>query len=175
MASSINDYQNGDLVLIALGANLPSDYGEPRQTCAAALDLLRDIGVSLVRLSRWYESAPVPTGDQPWFINAVAAVETTLDAPALLAVLHEVEERFGRTREAHWAARTLDLDLLDYRGQLRDGSPAPELPHPRMDQRAFVLMPLADVAPGWRHPRHGRTVEQLIDDLDSGQVTRPIT
>ncbi len=174
MASSINEYQTGELVLIALGANLPSDYGEPRQTCTAALDVLRDIGVLLVRQSSWYESAPVPAANQPWFINAVAAVETTLDAPGLLAALHAVENRFGRTREAHWAARTLDLDLLDYRGQLRDGSPAPELPHPRMDQRAFVLMPLADVAPGWRHPRHGRTVEQLIDDLDPGQVTRPI-
>jgi len=174
MASSIKDHQTGELVLIALGANLPSDFGAPRETCIAALDVLRDIGVLLVRQSRWYESAPVPATGQPWFTNAVAAVETTLDAPDLLAVLHEVEDRFGRTREAHWAARTLDLDLLDYRGQLRGATPPPQLPHPRMDQRAFVLMPLADVAPGWRHPRHGRTVEQLIGNLDPGQITRPI-
>ena len=174
MAASINQYQAGRLVLIGIGANLPSTYGNPRETCAAALEILRDIGVAPVKQSRWYESAPLPAVDQPWFVNGVAVVDTALDAVGLLDALHLIEDQFGRTRESRWAARTLDLDLLDYRGQLRDDGPPPQLPHPRMAERGFVLLPLADVAPGWRHPRLDRTVEDLIADLDPAQTVRVI-
>jgi 2-amino-4-hydroxy-6-hydroxymethyldihydropteridine diphosphokinase len=86
----------------------------------------------------------------------VAAVSTGLDAAALLALLHRVETRFGRTRRARNEPRTLDLDLLDYDGLVR--SEAPILPHPRLAERAFVLLPLRDVAPAWRHPVSGRTL-----------------
>ena len=86
----------------------------------------------------------------------------------MLALLLDVERRFGRERQRRWEPRTLDLDVLDYRGELR-GDPPPELPHPRLHERAFVLVPLAEVAPGWRHPRLGRSVEALIAELPSGQ------
>ncbi len=174
MTASINQDQVGDLVLIGLGANLPSTLGPPRKTCAAALDVLGEFHVNVRRRSRWYESAAVPPSDQPWFVNGVAAVETTLDPAALLATLLEVEGRFGRERDDRWAARTLDLDLLDYRGQLRDGPLPPTLPHPRLEQRAFVLLPLAEVAPHWRHPRSGRTIDALIAALGPGQTARPV-
>ena len=174
MAASINQYQAGRLVLIGIGANLPSTYGTPRETCVIAFDVLRDIGVLLAQRARWFESAPLPALDQPWFVNGVAAIETSLDPVGLLAALHQVEDHFGRTRESHWAARTLDLDLLDYRGELRGGAPPPQLPHPRMAERGCVLRPLADVAPEWRHPRTGRTVDDLITDLDPAQIVRVI-
>ncbi len=174
MPASINQDQTGDFVLIGLGANLPSAFGSPRETCAAALDSLGEFDVTVSRRSLWYESAPVPPSDQPWFVNGVAAVETALDPAALLATLLEVERCFGRERNGRWAARTLDLDLLDYRGLLRDGPPPPTLPHPRLEDRAFVLLPLGEVAPGWRHPRSGRSIDALIAALGPGQTARPM-
>ncbi len=174
MTASINQDQAGDFVLIGLGANLPSAFGPPRETCAAALNSLSEFGVTVTRRSRWYESAAVPPSDQPWFVNGVAAVETALDPVALLATLLEVERRFGRERDGRWVARTLDLDLLDYRGQLRDEPPPPTLPHPRLEDRAFVLLPLAEVAPDWHHPRSGRSIDALIAALGPGQTARPM-
>ncbi|MFQ5959235.1 MAG: 2-amino-4-hydroxy-6-hydroxymethyldihydropteridine diphosphokinase [Alphaproteobacteria bacterium] len=163
----------GGLILIGVGANLPSRCGPPRATCEAALAALGEAGVTVARRSRWYRSAPVPRSSQPWFVNGVAAVETALDPGALLALLLDVERRFGREREGRWQPRALDLDVLDYRGELRS-DPPPELPHPRLHERAFVLVPLAEVAPGWRHPRLDRTVGALIAELPPGQELGPL-
>lgn len=174
MATSKNVEWPRGPVLIGLGANLPSPSGSPRATCEAALDALRAAEVTIVRCSRWYNSAPVPPSSQPWFVNGVAAVETALDPVALLALLREIERRFGRVRDKPGAPRKLDLDLLDYRGQVRPGEPPPELPHPRMHGRAFVLLPLAEIAPDWRHPRLGGSVEALIDALPPGQAVEPL-
>lgn len=161
-------------VLIGLGANLPSFRGAPLATCEAALEALGEAGVKVVRRSRWYRSAPLPPSPQPWFVNGVAAVETALDPVALLALLREIERRFGRVRVQLGEARKLDLDLLDYGSQVRPGEPPPELPHPRMHGRAFVLLPLAEVAPDWRHPRLGGSIAALIDALPPGQAAEPL-
>ena len=161
------------MILIGLGANLPSErYGSPRATLEAALGRLPASGVSALRLSPWYSTAPDPPSDQPRYVNAVAAVETELDPAALLAVLHRIEDEFGRVRGVPNAARMIDLDLLAYHNLVRSG-PAPVLPHPRLAQRAFVLLPLADLAPGWRHPVSGKTVEQLIAEMPPGQDAVP--
>ena len=173
MAASRNLEPPDGPVLIGLGANLPSSGGAPQETCEAALDSLRAADVTIVRRSRWYRSAPVPPSSQPWFVNGVAAVDTVLDAVALLALMLEIERQFGRVRGAPAAARPLDLDLLDYRGEVRTGAPAPELPHPRLHERAFVLVPLAEVAPNWRHPLLGLSVEALIEALPPGQAIEP--
>src|SRR5579859_4168933 len=102
------------LILIGLGANLPSIYGEPPATLRAALDRLAAAGVKIGRRSRFWHSAPVPVSDQPWYVNAVAAVETDLPPERLLALLHEVEAEFGRVRGIVNAPRLIDLDLLAY-------------------------------------------------------------
>lgn len=152
------------MVLIALGANLPGPNGSPRQTLESALDALDQDGVRVLARSLWYVTAPVPASDQPDFVNAVVRVSTVLSPPALLTRLHGIEARFGRERLVVNGARTLDLDLLDYNGHILD-DPALVLPHPRMETRAFVLVPLRDVAPHWRHPVTGVALSDLILDL----------
>lgn len=163
-----------DPILIAIGSNLPSpEFGPPRATCEAALAALARRGLRVVRRSRWFESAPVPASDQPWFVNGVALVETSLSPADLLALLHETERRFGRERREVNAARILDLDLIAYGDLVQTDSP-PLLPHPRLHERAFVLLPLADVAPEWRHPADGRTVSAMIRALPAEQSIHPL-
>jgi 2-amino-4-hydroxy-6-hydroxymethyldihydropteridine diphosphokinase len=163
-----------DPILVAIGANLPSaEFGSPRAACEAAWQELSRRGLRIVRRSRWFETAPVPPSDQPWFINGVAIVATELSPEALLVLLHDVERRFGRERREVNAARVLDLDILAY-GDLLRSEPPPILPHPRLHERAFVLVPLADVAPDWRHPVDGRTLSEMIRALPADQLIRPL-
>jgi 2-amino-4-hydroxy-6-hydroxymethyldihydropteridine diphosphokinase len=157
---------------IGLGANLPHErFGSPRETLEAALAELGRRGVRTVQLSPWYRTAPVPASDQPWYVNAVAAVASDLPADALLAELHAVEAAFGRARTVPNAARPIDLDLLDFNGEIAVGAPGrATLPHPRMTDRAFVLLPLADLSPDWRHPVSGLSIRALIEALPADQV-----
>lgn len=159
------------MILIGVGSNLPSAAGSPRETCEAALMHLGRLGVVVVDRSPWYETAPVPVSDQPWFINGVVAAETALSPAGVLAALHLTEAAFGRLRTVTNAARTLDLDLLAYHDRIRDEG-APLLPHPRLHERAFVMFPLRDLAPGWTHPRLGKTAADLAAKLPNQGVRR---
>jgi len=125
---------------------------------------LRREGVAVVACSRWWSSAPVPPSGQGRYVNGVARVETSQTPLDLLRTLHRIEDRFGRARGVPNAARTLDLDLIDYDGQVRSEGEV-ILPHPRLSERAFVLLPLAEVAPGWVHPVTGKTLRELIAEL----------
>lgn len=160
------------LILIAIGANLPSRFGPPEAACEAALGALEARGIAVVRRSRWWESAPVPVSDQPWYVNGVAVVETALAPAALLAELHAVEEAMGRVRTVRNAPRVIDLDLLAYGREVIDG--ALTLPHPRLAERAFVVLPVDEVAPDWRHPVSGASVAEMIAALPPGQDIRPL-
>jgi 2-amino-4-hydroxy-6-hydroxymethyldihydropteridine diphosphokinase len=162
----------GNAIYIGLGGNLPHpQYGAPRQTLEGALAELDRRGVQLRRLSPWYRSAPVPMSDQPWYLNAVAEIATDLLADRLLAEMHAVEEIFGRARSTPNAARLIDLDLLDFNGKIAAGGPGKAtLPHPRLAGRAFVLRPLSDLAPDWRHPVTGAPIEALVAALPADQA-----
>jgi 2-amino-4-hydroxy-6-hydroxymethyldihydropteridine diphosphokinase len=150
-------------VLLGLGANRPGSWGEPAKTLRRALRELERGGVSVLAVSELYQTAAMGQPRQRPYLNAVALTSTSLPAPALLRLLKQIEARAGRRGGRPWGERTLDLDILDYKGlrlnwsRRRRGSPRARvrplvLPHPELDQRAFVLRPLLDVAPNWRHP-----------------------
>ncbi len=163
------------MILIGLGANLDSPlYGAPRHTLTKALARLEADGIRVLDRSRFWHSAPVPASDQPWFVNAVAAVATGLGPGPLLAALLDLERAFGRERSVPNAARVLDLDLLAYDDRISAPNAVPALPHPRLATRAFVLHPLADIAPNWRHPVTGQAVGALIKALPAGATATPL-
>ena len=139
----------------------------PAETLRACLDVLSQNGVTPVCVSRFYRTPAWPDPNDPPFVNAVAQVDSTLDPRALMAALERTETLFGRVRSARNAPRPLDLDLIDYDGLVQDGPLF--LPHPRTETRAFVLIPLADVAPQWRHPVTGQTVSSLIAALPAAE------
>ncbi|RME67008.1 MAG: 2-amino-4-hydroxy-6-hydroxymethyldihydropteridine diphosphokinase [Alphaproteobacteria bacterium] len=166
------------MILIALGANLPHPvHGMPRRTMDVALTALAAHGVEVIARSRLYRTAPVGPGRQRPYWNAVVAVETILSPQALLGALHTVEAQLGRRRRRRWAARLIDLDLIAYH-DLRCAWAARRyarglvLPHPRLHRRAFVLAPLLDIAPSWRHPATRRPAKRLLARLPAAQAIR---
>ena len=151
------------MILIALGANLPSLAGTPAVTLRAALADLSRNDVSVIAVSPLYENPAWPDPTDPPFVNAVARVETARSPEELLALLRSTERRFGRIASARNAPRPLDLDLLDYDSRIQYGTLI--LPHPRLSERGFVLIPLRDIAPDWLHPVSGASASAMIDAL----------
>ena len=156
------------MILIALGANLPGPACPPAAALRAALAQLEERGVKILSVSSFYETPAWPDPGQPAYVNAVAAVETTFQPVELLTLLHGVETDLGRLRSAPNAPRSLDLDLLDHDGKVM--TEGVTLPHPRLRQRSFVLAPLAEIAPEWRHPVTGEGVVELLRKLPDRDV-----
>jgi len=174
--------------LIALGGNVAREGRGVEATLADALAMLEGPDIHVAARSGWYRTPAYPAGSGPDFVNAAARLETGLDPRALLLRLHEVEAAMGRARSGRWEPRVCDLDLLAMgdetlpdtetvrRWMAMDLGTAqsvwPErliLPHPRMQERAFVLVPLADIAPGWRHPVLGRSVAEMVAALPEAE------
>jgi 2-amino-4-hydroxy-6-hydroxymethyldihydropteridine diphosphokinase len=156
------------IAYIGLGANL----GDPRRQIEQALALLGAAEeVEVVRVSRFYLNPPLGPPDQPWYVNAVAQVRTRLAAEDLWRVLQQVEQALGRVRGQRWGPRVIDLDLLLYDGEVIF-TPALTVPHPEMHRRAFVLAPLAEIAPEVRHPVLERSASDLLKELAPGDVNK---
>lgn len=151
-------------ILVALGANMPSRAGPPLQTLKAALAALAAANMVIVKTSSFHETTAWPDATQPAFINAVTSLQTDLQPVALLELLLAIETDFGRVRSRINAPRALDLDLIAHGDTVLTGERL-TLPHPRMASRRFVLQPLAEIAPHWRHPVTGLTPVQMLAAL----------
>lgn len=155
-------------VIVALGSNLEQPV---RQLQTALAALAAHPQVDVLAVSSFYRTAPVGYADQPDFVNAVALLTTDLLAAELLALLHQIEGAAGRVRTFRNAPRTLDLDIIDYHGQISD-SPALQLPHPRAHLRGFVMVPLAEIAPQHRLPGQTATAAEQAALLGDSGVRR---
>jgi 2-amino-4-hydroxy-6-hydroxymethyldihydropteridine diphosphokinase len=149
-------------VAVALGSNLGDRDSHLRSALAALASYIDHL-----RASTFHDTAPVGVGPQPTFLNAAAVGETSLSARALLDRLLAIEQDLGRERPFPGAPRTLDLDLILYDDAVIDEGPTLIVPHPRFRERRFVLEPLSEIAPDWRDPVTGRTVEELVRLLSS--------
>lgn len=165
------------MIFIGLGGNLTCPtFGPPRATCGAALQIMEQRGIKVRARSKWYESAPVPISDQPWYVNGIVSVETKLTPENLVGEVLEIEAELGRRRTTVNAPRTIDLDVIahDMNVVTGDARHHVTVPHPRMQGRAFVLLPMAEIAPDWRHPITNETLGDMIAALPAGQECRPM-
>jgi 2-amino-4-hydroxy-6-hydroxymethyldihydropteridine diphosphokinase len=163
-----------DAIVVALGGNLAGDFKSSEALLEAALAQFPQAGLPVLARSRWWRSAawPDPMGNE--YRNGVAIVEANGPPEAVLEALFAMERSFGRTRGVANAPRTLDLDLIAYGRRVTDG-PGLVLPHPRAHERLFVMGPLAEIAPGWRHPVSGKTAAALAETSTVGLDARPTT
>ena len=162
-----------DAVIVALGSNQALGAAGPQEVLEAALARFPALGLEVVKRSRWWRSKAWPDPSQPDFLNGVVWVSTELSPQDLMDVLLGIEAEFGRARGPSNASRTLDLDLIAY-GRQVPAAATLMLPHPRAAERLFVMGPLAEIAPDWRHPVMGETAAALAAGASVGLDARPI-
>ena len=189
MSQTYQINRNVTKAYITLGSNATSQLGSPANALKFAHSALSSDSVKLVQMSPFYSTPAFPAGSGPDFVNAAASVETTLSAPEFLAFLHEIETEAGRIRTKRWGERVLDLDVVAFGEAIvpdletyqrwvdlplaAQKNTAPEqliLPHPRIQDRSFALIPLRDVAPDWVHPVTGHHINALITALSDEDI-----
>ena len=170
--NAISQSVSDESIVIALGSNLAGGHASCEALLEAALAALAAHGLTLTSRSGWWRSAAWPDPTAPAYLNGVALVETALTPRETLEALHAIERQFGRERGEINAARTLDLDLIAFGRRLID-EPGLRLPHPRAHERLFVMGPLAEIVPAWRHPVNKESAAVLAAAARVGQDARP--
>ncbi|MCP5081739.1 MAG: 2-amino-4-hydroxy-6-hydroxymethyldihydropteridine diphosphokinase [Alphaproteobacteria bacterium] len=164
------------MILLGLGSNLSGPWGTPLETLRCALREMQTNGIAVVKRSKAYSTCAYGVGGQPDYVNAVVSIDCIAPPEALLIRLHRLEKFAARARGERWGARTLDIDLLDWHGRVIGSSKERggrtelgfkplSLPHPGIVNRPFVIVPLAEIAPGWHHPVNGKTAKSLARNI----------
>ena len=184
-----NDRTNLKTVYLAFGTNENKQFDHIHEIIKSSYDLLQDKCLKILKSSPFFRTPAFPAGSGPDYVNTVIKAETALCPKELMTVLHDIEGQLGRVRQKRWGVRVIDIDLLDYQGQILPSRKIYQkwydmplelqkttwpddliLPHPRIQDRGFVLVPLRAVAPDWVHPVTGKEIDTLIAQIDSDEL-----
>ena len=158
------------MILLSLGSNLPSKFGDSKNTILKCYEFFNNNDIKILKKSSFYETFAIPNKSDPKFVNSVISVETRFSPEELIKYILKVEKKFDRKREQINAPRTCDIDILDFNGQIINifnKNISLEIPHPRLEQRSFVLYPIREIDKNWKSPLSGKKVDQLIENLDA--------
>jgi 2-amino-4-hydroxy-6-hydroxymethyldihydropteridine diphosphokinase len=158
------------MILLSLGSNLPSKFGDSKNTILKCYEFFNNNDIKILKKSSFYETFAIPNKSDPKFVNSVISVETKFSAEELIKYIFKVEEKFDRKREQINAPRTCDIDILDFNSEIINifnKNISLEIPHPRLEQRSFVLYPIREIDKNWKSPLSGKKIDQLIENLDA--------
>lgn len=165
------------MILLSLGSNLPSKFGDSKKSLLKCYDFFNNDDIKILKKSSFYESLAIPNKSDPKFINSVISVETKFSPVELMKYIFKVEKKFDRKREQINAPRTCDVDIIDYNSEvinIFNKNISLQIPHPRLEQRSFVLYPIREIDKNWKSPISGKNIDQLIENLDS-KIKKNIT
>jgi 2-amino-4-hydroxy-6-hydroxymethyldihydropteridine diphosphokinase len=158
------------MILLSLGSNLPSNFGDSKNTILKCYEFFNNNDIKILKKSSFYETFAIPNKSDPKFVNSVISVETKFSAEELIKYILKVEEKFDRKREQINAPRTCDIDIVDFNSEIINifnKNISLEVPHPRLEQRSFVLYPIREIDKNWKSPLSGKKIDQLIENLDA--------
>ena len=158
------------MILLSLGSNLPSKFGDSKKTLLKCYEFFNNSDVKTLKKSSFYESVAIPNKSDPKFINSVISIETKFSPEELIKYILSVEEKFDRKRAQVNAPRTCDIDIVDFNGEvinILNKNISLEIPHPRIEKRSFVLYPIREIDKNWKSPLSGKYIDQLIENLDT--------
>ena len=158
------------MILLSLGSNLPSKFGDSKNTILKCYEFFNNNDIKILKKSSFYKTFAIPNKSDPKFVNSVISVETRFSPEELIKYILKVEEKFDRKREQINAPRTCDIDIVDFNSKIINifnKNISLEIPHPRLEQRSFVLYPIREIDKNWKSPLSGKKIDQLIENLDA--------
>ena len=158
------------MILLSLGSNLPPKFGDSKNTILKCYEFFNNNDIKILKKSSFYETFAIPNKSDPKFVNSVISVETRFSPEELIKYILKVEEKFDRKREQINAPRTCDIDIVDFNSEIINifnKNISLEIPHPRLEQRSFVLYPIREIDKNWKSPLSGKKIDQLIENLDA--------